>query len=309
MDNTLIILLGPTAIGKTDLSIDIARYFNTEIISCDSRQFYKEMSIGTAVPLHEQLEKVKHHFIGHLSVNDYYSASRFEKDFIKLSQKLFKIYDILIMTGGSGLYMDAACGIIDEIPDVDSAVRDKYLRKFVDEGLESIRTDLRLLDPVYYRTVDLKNYKRIIRALEICESTGKPYSYYLKKKRKERDFNILKIGLTMDRQELYRKINERVNSMLSAGLEQEAKKLLEYRNTNALNTLGYKEMFRYFDGEITRDRAIELIKRNSRRYARRQITWWARDKEIKWFHPNDRDEIIGYIQKLRMGSSFAGAVL
>jgi len=300
MDNSLVILLGPTGIGKTDLSIDIALDFNTEIISCDSRQFYKEMSIGTAVPPPDQLQKVKHHFIGHLSVDNYYSASRFEKDFIKLSKKLFLTYDTLIMTGGSGLYIDAACGVMDEIPDVDSAVRDKYLRKFIDEGLESIRTDLRLLDPVYYRTVDLKNHKRIIRALEICESTGKPYSYYLKKKVKERDFNIFKIGLTMDRHDLYRRINERVDRMVSAGLEQEAKELLNYRNKNALNTVGYKEMFRYFDGEIDRDKAIELIKRNSRRYARRQITWWARDKEIKWFHPRDRDEIIAYIQKLRM---------
>ena len=299
MNNSLVILLGPTGIGKTDLSIDIALYFNTEIISCDSRQFYKEMSIGTAVPPPDQLQKVKHHFIGHLSVNNYYSANRFEKDFKKKKKKLFLTHDTLIMTGGSGLYIDAACGAIDEIPDVDSAVRDKYLRKYADEGLESIRTDLRLLDPDYYRTVDLKNYKRIIRALEICESTGKPYSYYLKKKVKERDFNIFKIGLTMDRQELYRRINERVDRMVAAGLEQEAKELLKYRNKNALNTVGYKEMFRYFDGEIDRDKAIELIKRNSRRYARRQITWWARDKEIKWFHPDQKENIIRYIEEMR----------
>jgi len=295
MNKTLIILLGPTGIGKTDLSIDIARHFGTEIISCDSRQFFREMSVGTAVPSREQLEKVKHHFIGHLSVKDYYSASSFEKDFLKLSGRLFEIYDLLIMTGGSGLYIDAACGLIDEIPDVDSAVRDKYLRKYIDQGLESIRTDLRLIDPDYYRIVDLKNYKRIIRALEICESTGKPYSYFLKKKGKSRDFNILKIGLNMDRKLLYDRINERVDRMISAGLEDEAGRMLEHREKNALNTVGYKEMFMYFNGDISREKAIELIKRNTRRYARKQLTWWRRDSEIKWFHPSGKEEIIKYI--------------
>ncbi|MDT8402000.1 MAG: tRNA (adenosine(37)-N6)-dimethylallyltransferase MiaA [Bacteroidales bacterium] len=296
MNKTLVILLGPTGIGKTDLSIELALRFKTEIISSDSRQFFREMAVGTAVPPLEQLEKVKHHFIGHLSVNDYYSASKFEKDFLQVSKDLFKVHDLLLMTGGSGLYIDAACGKIDNIPDVDSSVRDKYLRKFMDEGLESIRTDLRLLDPVYYRTVDLKNYKRIIRALEICESTGKPYSHYLKKKGKKRAFNIIKIGLNMDRRELYSRINDRVDRMIASGLEEEARELFRYRDKNALNTVGYKEMFRYFDGEISRDKAIELIKRNSRRYARRQITWWSRDKEIKWFHPGEKKEIIRHIE-------------
>lgn len=302
MNKTLVIILGPTGIGKTDLGIDLALHFKTEIISCDSRQFYREMSVGTAVPDKDQLEKVKHHLIGHLSINDYYSASRFEKDFIKITNNLFKVHDLLIMTGGSGLYIDAACGRIDDIPDVDSAVRDKYLRKFMDEGLESIRTDLRLLDPVYYRSVDLKNYKRIIRALEICETTGKPYSWYLKKKGKKRNFNIIKIGLTMDRKELYERINRRVDRMMASGLEKEAEDLITYRDTNALNTVGYKEMFMYFDGEISRDRAVELIKRNTRRYARKQLTWWARDKEIKWFHPREKEEIINYIQVARHGT-------
>lgn len=297
MNKSLIILLGPTGIGKTDLGIDLALHFGTEIISCDSRQFFREMSVGTAVPTREQLEKVQHHFIGHLSVNEYYSASRFEQDFIELSRKLFDIYDMLIMTGGSGLYIDAACGMIDEIPDVDSAVRDKYLRKYIDEGLESIRTDLRLIDPDYYRKVDLKNYKRIIRALEISESTGKPYSHFLKQIGKERNFNILKIGLTMDRQQLYARINERVDRMIAAGLEEEAKSLIVHRDRNALNTVGYKEMFMYFDGKISREKAIELIKRNSRRYARRQMTWWRRDRNIKWFHPDQKDEIINYIRE------------
>ncbi len=297
MNNTLVILLGPTGIGKTDLSIDIALHFNTEIISCDSRQFYREMSIGTAVPSMEQLKKVRHHFIRHISVVDYYSASRFEKDFIQLSQKLFTHHSIVLMVGGSGLYIDAASGKIDEIPDVDQSVRDKYLDKFRKEGLESLRADLRLLDPDYYRIVDLKNHKRIIRALEICETTGKPYSFFLHKKGMARDFNILKVGLRLDRQELYRRINERVDRMISEGLEKEAGDLLEYRDNNALNTVGYKEMFRYFDGEVSREKTIELIKRNSRRYAKRQLTWWSRDKDIEWFHPKEKQAIIQYIDQ------------
>ncbi len=297
MNNTLVILLGPTGIGKTDLGIDIALHFNSEIISCDSRQFYREMSIGTAVPTMEQLRKVKHHFIRNISITDYYSASRFEKEFISLASKLFAHHNILFMVGGSGLYIDAACGKMDQIPDVDPSVREKYLNKFRKEGLESIRADLRLLDPEYYRMVDLKNHKRIIRALEICETTGKPYSLFLQKKGSEREFSIIKIGLRIDRQELYRRINERVDKMIGKGLEKEAEELIGYRNYNALNTVGYQELFRYFDGEISREKAIDLIKRNSRRYAKRQITWWARDDEIKWFHPGEKEQILTYIKE------------
>lgn len=298
MKKTLVILLGPTGIGKTDLGIDIALHFKTEIISCDSRQFYREMSIGTASPSTEQLEKVKHHLVNHISVNDYYSASRFEDDFMELAKKLFAHHDILLMVGGSGLYIDAACGRIDKIPDVDPSVRKKYLDKSQNEGLESIRADLRLLDPDYYKIVDLKNPKRIIRALEICETTGKPYSFFLQKKGKTRSFNIIKVGLTMNRQALYRRINERVDKMIAEGLEEEARKLIKYRNYNALNTVGYKEMFRYFDGEISRVKAIELIKRNSRRYAKRQLTWWARDEEIAWFNPREQEKIIRFIDNV-----------
>ena len=297
MNNTLVILLGPTGIGKTDLGIDIALHFNSEIISCDSRQFYREMSIGTAVPNREQLRKVKHHFIRNISITDYYSASRFEKEFISLVSKLFVHHNILLMVGGSGLYIDAACGKMDQIPDADPSVREKYLNKFQREGLESIRADLKLLDPEYYRMVDLKNHKRIIRALEICETTGKPYSLFLQNKGREREFSIIKIGLRIDRQELYRRINERVDKMIDKGLEKEASELIGYRNYNALNTVGYRELFRYFDGEISREKAIDLIKRNSRRYAKRQITWWARDDEIKWFHPKEKEEIIEHIEE------------
>lgn len=291
----LVIILGPTGIGKTDLSTGIALELGTEIISCDSRQFYKEMSIGTAVPSQEQLNKVKHHFIHHIPITTSYSASRFEQDFISLSEKLFRKYDVLLMTGGSGLYIDAACGKMDDIPDVDPDVREKYLRKYREEGLESIRSDLRLLDPDHYRVADLKNHKRILRALEICESTGQPYSSYLRKKGKTRDFGIIKIGLRMNRDELYERINARVDKMVAQGLEKEAKDLITYRHINALNTVGYKEFFSYMDGDITRGKAIELVKRNSRRYAKRQMTWWARDNEIEWFHPGEKENIIDYI--------------
>jgi len=297
MDKYLLILTGPTGIGKTDLSIDIARHFNTEIISCDSRQFYKEMSVGTAVPSPAQLSEVKHHFIRHIPVENYYSASKFEQDFIRLSGELFRHHDILVMTGGSGLYINAACGMIDNIPDVDPYTREKYLRKYREEGLESIRSDLKMLDPDYYRKVDLKNYKRMIRALEVCETTGKPYSHFLHKNIKKRNFNIIKLGLRIDRRELYDRINRRVDIMIERGLEQEAYKLLVHRDKNALNTVGYKELFMYFDGEISRDKAIELIKRNSRRYAKRQMTWWAGDKQIIWFDPAQKEEIISCIEK------------
>ncbi len=298
MKKYLVIILGPTGIGKTDLSVDIALRFKTEIISCDSRQFYRELSVGTAVPSPFLLNKVRHHFIQHLSVTDYYSASLYERDFLNLSGQLFRKHDTLILTGGSGLYIDAACGRLDDIPDVDPEVRNKYLRKYSEEGLESLRADLRYIDPDYYRIADLRNHKRIIRALEISESTGKPYSFYLHNKGKERNFSIIKTGLRMDRDELYHRINDRVDSMVSAGLEKEARKMIPLRYNNALNTVGYKEFFSYFDGDISREKAIELIKRNSRRYAKRQMTWWARNKDIKWFHPEEKENIISYVEKM-----------
>ncbi len=296
MRNTLIILLGPTGIGKTGISIDIAKHFHTEIISCDSRQFYKEMTIGTAVPSVIQLKEVKHHFIQHLSVDQYYSASLYETDSIKLLNKLFRKKNIVIMTGGSGLYIDAVCGTIDAIPDVDPDIRDKYLKKFEEEGIESIRTDLRLLDPDHYARIDLRNPKRILRALEICETTGKPYSSFLIKEGKKRNFNIIKAGLQTDRETLYNRINSRVDGMIASGLVEEARQLYPGRHLNALNTVGYKELFSFFDDKTTLEKAIELIKRNSRRYAKRQITWWTRDNDITWFTPGEVSQIIKFIE-------------
>ena len=296
MQNTLIVVVGPTGVGKTELSIDLAGHFKTEIISCDSRQFYREMVIGTSAPTEEQLSKVRHHFVRFLSVTDYYSASMYERDVLKLLPELFSRNPLVILTGGSGLYVDAVCTGIDDIPDVDPAAREKYWNLYRREGIESLRIALKLLDPDYYRIVDLKNHKRIIRALEICETTGRPYSSFLKKEKRQRDFRIIKIGLERPRDELYTRINERVDRMIGEGLVEEARNLLKYRHLNALQTLGYKELFEYFDGKITLETAISLIKRNSRRYAKRQITWWARDKEIRWFNPLQKDDIIMYIE-------------
>jgi tRNA dimethylallyltransferase len=295
MQNILLVLLGPTGVGKTDISIEIACLLEAEIISCDSRQFYREMTIGTAVPTEDQLKRIKHHFIKFLSVNQYYSASLFERNVINLLSELFKKNKIAIMTGGSGMYIDAVCNGIDDIPDVDAAIREKYTRLYKEEGLESLRVSLKLLDPEYYRNVDLRNYKRIIRALEICETTGQPYSTFLRKEKNKRGFRIIKIGLERPREELYQRINLRVDQMIIQGLEEEVRGLYELKNLNSLNTVGYNEFFDCFEGKLSRDKAIELIKRNSRRYAKRQMTWWAKDKEIRWFNPDMKDEIFTYI--------------
>ena len=298
MKKFLIVLLGPTGVGKTEISIDIASHFKCEIISADSRQFFREMKIGTAVPSDGQLETIKHHFIRFLSVEEYYSSSLFERDVLKLLPELFFKNNLALMSGGSGLYIDAVCYGIDDIPDVDPSVREKYIARYRNEGLESLRVALKLVDPEHYAKVDLNNYKRIIRALEICETTERPYSSFLKKQKRKRDFGIIKIGLQRPREELYNMINSRVDDMVRMGIEDEAKRLSGCRNLNALNSVGYKEFFDFFDGKISRDKAIELIKRNSRRYAKRQMTWWAKDKEIKWFKPEMVQTIIEYIESL-----------
>jgi tRNA dimethylallyltransferase len=295
MKNILIVLMGPTGVGKTYTSIDLAASFNCEIISADSRQFFREMRIGTAVPDDHQLNSINHHFIRFLSVNDYYSASLFERDVLGLLPCLFLRNNIVLMSGGSGMYIDAVCNGIDDIPDVDPDIREKYISKYNEEGIEGLRAALKLLDPEHYTKVDLKNHKRIIRALEICETAGRPYSSFLKKQKTERDFGIIKIGLGRTRDDLYNRINLRVDDMVKMGLEEEARLLFKFRNRNALNCVGYREFFDFFDGKISREKAIELIKRNSRRYAKRQITWWSRDKDIKWFQSGQIQEIIDYI--------------
>ena len=298
MKNFLIVLLGPTGVGKTDISFDIAVHFNCEIISADSRQFFREMRIGTAVPSEHLLKKVKHHFTRFISVEDYYSSSLFERDVLKLLPELFSRNNIVLMSGGSGMYIDAVCNGIDDIPDVDPSVREKYIIRYKEEGIEGLRETLRVLDPEHYAIVDRNNQKRIIRALEICESTGRPYSSFLKKQKRERDFSIIKIGLERNRADLYSRINSRVDDMIKNGLEDEVKQLSEFRNLNALNSVGYREFFDYFDGKTSKEKAIELIKRNSRRYAKRQLTWWGKDKEIRWFKPEPVKDIIRYLDRL-----------
>jgi tRNA dimethylallyltransferase len=296
MNNFLIVLLGPTGVGKTDVSIDLATRYKCEIISADSRQFFREMRIGTAIPNDSQLNRVTHHFLSFLSAENYYSSSLFEKAVLELLPQLFKKNNIVIMSGGSGLYIDAVCNGIDDIPDVEPAIREKFISMFRDSGIEGLRAALKLMDPDHYAKVDLKNHKRIMRALEICESTGRPYSSFLKKQKNKRDFTIVRIGLERTRDDLYDRINSRVDEMVKAGLEDEVRSLIRFRHLNALNTVGYREFFGYFDGSFTREKAIELIKRNSRRYAKRQITWWGKDKDIKWFHPDRIEDIIQYIE-------------
>jgi tRNA dimethylallyltransferase len=297
MNKNLIVLLGPTGVGKTAVSIDLATHYRCDIISADSRQIFREMSIGTAVPDDQQLNRVRHHFIKSISVTDYYSSSIFEREVLSLLEKLFKDGHTVIMAGGSGMYIDAVCNGIDDIPDVDPSIREKYSMLYLEQGINGLRIALKMLDPVHYTQVDLRNYKRIIRALEICETSGKPYSAFLTGKRLKRDFGIIKIGLQRDREDLYRRINDRVDDMIAGGLEDEVRQMSEFRHLNALNSVGYREFFDCFDGKIPRDKAIELIKRNSRRYAKRQMTWWARDNSIRWFHPENISEIFMYTDK------------
>ena len=297
MKNTLIVLPGPTGVGKTAFAIELAERLKCDIISCDSRQFYREMKIGTAAPDKEQLARVKHHFIGFLSVKDYYSISLFERDVMALLPGLFDSNPVAVMTGGSMLYMDAVCRGMDDIPDTDPAVRQKYLKMYTDEGIEGLRIALKMLDPASYARVDLHNPRRILRALEITESTGKPYSSFLTAPVRQRDFRIIRAGLTRSRDELYRMIDARVDAMMEAGLEEEAASLKEYRGLNALNTVGYREMFSWFDGEITREEAVMLIKRNTRRYARKQLTWWNRDSDISWFDASGKEIMNSWIDE------------
>lgn len=293
----LIVIIGPTGIGKTDLSIQIAKNYNSVIISGDSRQIYKEMNIGTATPSAYQLDEVKHFLINSHSIENYYSAYEFEQDVLKLTADLFKTYNPLVLTGGSMMYIDALCKGIDDIPTIDEKLRNDLKQQFEKEGIESFRRMLKNLDPVFYNQVDLKNTKRVIHAVEVCLMSGKPYSQLRKNKKQERPFNIIKIGLEMDRNQLYERINLRVDHMVRDGLVNEAQKLYAFKHLNALNTVGYKELFEHFDGKISFDEAIELVKRNSRRYAKRQLSWFRRDKEITWFNSNEKDKIYKFVEE------------
>jgi tRNA dimethylallyltransferase len=297
MRKTLIVVLGPTGIGKSDLAIEIAQHFQTEIISADSRQVYRELEIGTAVPPAEDLARIKHHLIHHRSVHDYYSASIFEQEALRVIESRFTEKDILVMTGGSMMYIDALCNGIDDIPDADPEIRAQLVDEYEKKGLEYMRLQLKQLDPAYYNQVDLKNPKRILHALEICLTSGKTYSSMRTALPKKRPFRIIKIGLNRDREELYNRINLRVDKMIAMGLEEEARAVFAHHQLNSLNTVGYKELFAYFEGEITQAQAIDLIKRNSRRYAKKQLSWFRRDPGINWFDPGQKNEIIQLIEE------------
>jgi tRNA dimethylallyltransferase len=292
---TLLVLLGATGIGKTDLSISLAKYFGTEIVSADSRQVYRELDIGTAPPSPEQLAEVKHHFIKSRSVFDEYTAGKYEIDALETIGQLFDAYDYVWLVGGSGLYIDAVCKGIDDIPGADAELRKSIVERYKNEGIESLRFELKRLDPDICEALDIRNPQRVMRALEVCISSGKPYSSLRKNFEKVRMFDIVKIGLTLDRNLLYDRINLRVDNMMAAGLENEAKELYRFKELNALRTVGYRELFDCFDGKTSLEQSIELIKRNTRRYAKRQITWFARYPEIKWFHPDDFDGITKYL--------------
>jgi tRNA dimethylallyltransferase len=293
----LLTLAGPTAVGKTQVAIEIAKHFNTEIINADSRQVYREMKIGTAVPTLGQLAAVPHYFIGSRSIQEYYNASMFEQDAIALLTRLFVGHDLVIMTGGSGMYMDAVCSGIDDFPAVNALIREQLRSDFQQKGMEWLRSRIKESDPEYYEQVDLNNPKRLLKALEIITMTDRPYSSFLTRNKKEREFSIIPVGLNVERTVLYRNINQRVDSMIREGLVSEVEALFPFRHFNALNTVGYKEIFDHLDGKISLEEAIDLIKRHSRQYARRQITWFRKNSDIRWFAPEERMAIIKYAEE------------
>ena len=294
MGKTLIVIVGPTGVGKTELCIRLAEYFHIPIINADSRQLFADIPIGTAQPTHEQLSRVKHYFVGTLSLDDYYSASMFEQDV--LQQLAASSRPLELMAGGSMMYIDAVCNGIDDIPTVDDATRALMKQRLSNEGLPALVEELRQLDPEHWAIVDKQNPRRVVHALEICHMTGKTYTSFRRNEKKQRPFSILKIGLVRPREELYERINQRVDQMMADGLLEEARRVYPKRHLNALNTVGYKELFNYLDGTWSLEEAIERIKGNTRRYCRKQLTWLKRDPAIQWFHPDNFEEIIKYIE-------------
>jgi tRNA dimethylallyltransferase len=295
---TLVVVLGPTGVGKTELCLNIAKHLKSPIINADSRQIFAEMPIGTAAPTKEQQREVLHYFVGNHNITDYYSAAMFEEDAINTIDKLFKDgHNSVLMSGGSMMYIDAVCKGIDDIPTIDERTREKLKIEFERDGLDKLVDKLKVLDPEHWLIVDKKNPRRVIHALEICMMTGKTYTSFRRNTNKKRPFNILKIGLNRDRKELYERINKRVINMIDEGLIDEVLQLYNFRNLNALNTVGYKEVFDYLDGLLTLDEATRQIQSNSRRYMRKQLTWFKRDESIKWFNPNNVEEILKYIDK------------
>lgn len=298
MKKTLIVITGPTAVGKTDLCLDIAKYFGIPIINADSRQIYREIKIGTAAPTEEQLRQVRHYFVGTQALTDYYSASIYEQEVMHLLDTLFQTSDYALLSGGSMMYIDAVCNGIDDIPTVDDETRNTLKRRLAEEGLDSLCEQLRILDPEHYEIVDKKNPRRVVHALEICLMTGRTYTSFRTNAYKERPFNIIKIGLTREREIIYERINRRVDIMMQQGFLDEARSVYALRHLNALNTVGYKELFTYLDGTWSLDEAIERIKGNTRRYARKQLTWYKKDPLVTWFSPDDKQLILNHIIKL-----------
>jgi tRNA dimethylallyltransferase len=292
---TLVVVLGPTAVGKTELCLQIAEHLKTPIINADSRQIFAELPIGTAAPTLEQQQRVKHFFVGNHHIQDYYSAAMYEEDVINMLPKLFQVHNQALLTGGSMMYIDAVCKGIDDIPTVDDQTRNLLKTKLEAEGLPSLVEELKRRDPEHWEIVDRNNPRRVVHALEICYMTGKTYTSFRKNTTKKRPFNILKIGLNRAREEMYTNINQRVLNMMENGMEEEARKVYPFKGLNSLNTVGYKELFDYFDGKISKEEAILKIQSNTRRYMRKQLTWFKRDETIKWFNPDNSKEIINYI--------------
>ncbi len=291
---TLIVVTGPTGVGKTDIAIRLAREFGTEIISADSRQIYRDIPIGTAAPTTEQLAEVKHHFVGILGLDEYYSAAQFEEDVMNLLPGLFVRSPYVVMCGGSMMYVDAVCKGIDNIPTISEEIRTTVAKRLMDLGADAMREELKRLDPEYYAQVDLNNMKRVVHAIEICEQAGIPYSRLRTGVAKQRPFRIVKIGLTLPRAELFDRINRRVVKMIDSGLEEEARKVYPMRHLNSLNTVGYKELFAWMDGTMDYDTAVARIQKNTRVYAKKQLTWYAKDPSVQWFLPTDYDKILSY---------------
>lgn len=292
----LIVIVGPTAIGKTALAIDVAQHFYTEILSSDSRQFYKEMNIGTAVPSKEELAAAPHHFIQHLSIHQDYSVGDFERDAIHFITDFFKQKDVLVMVGGSGLYEKAVTQGLDHFPEVSDEIRLKLNQELEAFGIEKLQQELQQKDNEYFEKADIQNPHRVIRALEIIRGTGKKFSSFQQNQSKQRDFQVIKIGITTDREIIYNRINQRVDIMVGNGLIEEARSLYKFKDLNALQTVGYRELFQFFDGEITQEFAIEEIKKNTRRFAKRQLTWYRKDKAVHWFQPNSSQKVVDFLK-------------
>lgn len=297
MNKTLVVLGGPTASGKTGVGIALAKHFRSEIISADSRQIYKETSIGTAVPSPGELAVVPHHFIQTRSLAEYYNASMYEFDVLHLLERLFRKHNMVFMVGGTGLYINAVCFGIDDLPTIDPVIREELANLHQKEGIGVLREELKKTDPVTYSRVDLDNHFRILKALEVTRQTGRPYSSFLTHQKKERNFNVVRLALDMEREELYRRINQRVDTMIEKGLVEEVRRLEQFRNKNAMKTVGYREIFRYLDNAISLDEAVDLIKRNTRKYARKQLTWFRKDNLYPWFHPGDIPAMLTHIQQ------------